>query len=192
MNVPRQKISWRAWLNWEIVAILSWKKTAPMVSSALGHRQLLHSSAPTNPTDDLNAFEKLLINRVFGSAMTKELEDLKHKFYRSIPKLQSALYDELVERDYFPRSPEATRNLYRGWGMALLFIPFIGLFFLPEDGSFNISESMGIVLPMVAIIINGLFLLIMSNFMPAKTIEGARQAALWRAFRNYLAAYSEI
>jgi uncharacterized membrane protein len=137
-------------------------------------------------TDDLNTFEKLLINRVFGSAMTKELEDLKHKFYRSIPKLQSALYDELVERDYFPRSPEATRNLYRGWGMALLFIPFIGLFFLPEDGSFNISESMGVVLPMVAIIINGLFLLIMSNFMPAKTIEGARQAALWRAFRNYL------
>lgn len=139
----------------------------------------------TDKKGDLSRFEERFMRAIFGTRDTQELDKLRNKFYTNIPKLQTDLYSELVNRKYFTKSPEVTRNIYRGWGSFFLFAPGLVLFFLVGEDLGILTSPYAIFL-LVALMINGIFLMIMSNFMPAKTYEGATEAARWRAFKNYL------
>ncbi|MBI4770903.1 MAG: DUF2207 domain-containing protein, partial [Chloroflexi bacterium] len=132
----------------------------------------------------LTHFEGLVVRGVFRKGIREvKLNDLRQKFYTSLPAIQTALYDDLVSREFFTRSPEKTRSAYRGWGIAFLVgTVVLGFFALPALGQY----AGAIACPFGGLAILGLGLMTVGGRMPAKTRRGAEEAARWKAFEKYL------
>ena len=132
---------------------------------------------------ELAPFERRVLTGMFGAGTERRLSDLREKFYRHIPDIQSALYAEVVQRGYFRRSPKAVRGAYSGLAIVGLIVAgvigFMGLGWLQQYTSFALC------LPL-SISAVGVGLLIISRFMPARTAEGSEANAKWRAFKRYL------
>ena len=130
----------------------------------------------------LTPAEKELFKGLFSSADKTTLEDLKYKFYKNIPTIRKDIYDEMVEKEFFKESPDKVRNRYIGNGVGLVvlsILPFcaIGpLFFI----------SFVLLTFAVSMFINGIALLVIANFMPAKTEKGLRTFEKIQGFRMYM------
>jgi hypothetical protein len=131
----------------------------------------------------ISPFERQLMTDIFGSGHEKKLSKLKNHFYKDIPGIKSAMYDDLVARGYYRTNPEAVRTKFGCIGGAamivagllavLLIFLFIDLSFAaicPGIGLFGIAVSM----------------LVAARYMPRKTDAGAEAAARWKAFKEYL------
>jgi uncharacterized membrane protein len=134
------------------------------------------------PTDDLASFEKLLLQKITGGG-EKKMSSLKNKFYSTIPKIQSGLYDQMVARGFFRTRPDKVRSRYTGIGVALLFGFFI-LGFVAMVALVSVSGA--IICPAVGMGATLITLIIVGQHMPVKTRKGAEEAARWRAFKRYL------
>jgi hypothetical protein len=113
------------------------------------------------------------------------LRDIKPLFDAREPRIKYDLYQELVDRGYFVRSPEVTRDRWRRIAWAgLILTPIVGFVV------FRITDGFAF-LPTVAAMVVWFMLLRMSKSMPQKTLHGAESAARWRAFRTYLQSISK-
>lgn len=135
------------------------------------------------PLDDLQQFEKRIIQKVFSSKLERDLEDLKYKFYQYVPKLQDDLYTELVKRKLVTSKPTTTRNLYVGVGGAILGLAVV-LGILALSGMDAYTEAL-VCVPM-ALGVAGIAVMAMGQYMPTKTRKGAEEAVKWLAFKHYL------
>ena len=131
----------------------------------------------------LRDYETMLVSSVFGSSSSKNLADLKEKFYSSVPRIQDALYKEAVKEALFPASPKAVRGRYMGFGVAGLIVA-AGLFFCVAAPFADRVDTL--LCPFVSLGVVSLTLIGVSGRMPAKTRKGAEEAAKWRAFKTYL------
>lgn len=136
--------------------------------------------------ESLSPFESELLKTIFPGARkagdTVKLSDVKSRFTEAIPSIKKLLYEELVRRGYFPRSPEATRSTWRTIAMVALFAIVIG-----GCVGGSIAGGAGFYWFAVAIFAGlAIALLALSSAMPRKTLKGAEAAAKWRAFRKYL------
>ena len=64
------------------------------------------------PDSKLAPFEKATLDALLRGMSMRRLDDVRGSFYAYVKPLETALYDEVVARGFFPRSPLATRNLY--------------------------------------------------------------------------------
>lgn len=134
--------------------------------------------------DELRPFEERVMRNVFsGSKMERSLDSLKNRFYSVIPQVQNDLYDELVTEGFFTTKPSTTRNIWSGIGVAVLALTGMGVFFL--------APALGRISPMLVCLpaslgLTGVMALVVGQFMPAKTLKGAEEAAKWGAFQEYL------
>jgi uncharacterized membrane protein YgcG len=128
-------------------------------------------------------YEKSLLHALFGGRDEVKLSDLRHKFYTSLPTLQRELYQEVVQRGFFPADPQSVR---RRWvilgvlgliGSGLVACVLLGLF---QD------YTNWALCPAASMAVTALGLIIMGNFMPRRTAKGAEEAAKWLAFKRYL------
>jgi hypothetical protein len=140
-----------------------------------------------NPALATAPFETRLLKALFGSTLdaneTAKLSDVKSRFTTAQPEIKKELYDELVSRGYFPRSPEATRSSWRS-GAVMVGVALIVLAFIFGGALTNLAPLVWIPIVVLGIIVLAVFLL--SSAMPRKTESGAEAAAKWRAFRRYL------
>lgn len=113
----------------------------------------------------LKKHEKNVLDAIFNGGMTRNLSDLKNEFYRDLPRIKDAIYDETVRKKYFSHSPEKTRELYRTIGIVMIGASLFGIGFFLE---ISISIAIGLA-------ISGLIVLIFSKFMPAKTKKGVEK-----------------
>ncbi len=128
-------------------------------------------------------YEQTLLREIFGSREKRKLSDLKQKFYTAVPVLRKQLYDDVVRQGFFPRSPDTTRKLYMGLGVAaLIFSVIIGFVLLALTGEYS---GMAIC-PTISMIITAIGLVVVGRHMPRKTKAGAEAAARWLAFKRYL------
>ncbi len=131
----------------------------------------------------LRKYEERLLYHLLGGLQERKLSDLKEKFYTAIPKLQSELYQEVVREGFFHSSPEKTRNIYKGIGIAGLVLTgvlgFCGLASLSTRTDVAFCPFAGLGVAFIAVIIAGFH-------MPHKTPEGAEASARWQAFKRYL------
>jgi uncharacterized membrane protein len=134
-------------------------------------------------SESLRDYEKLLIKEMFGGKAEVELDDLKYKFYTAIPELQKAIYKETVAEGLFPASPKAVRGRYLALGIVGLVLA-VGVGFCVMAALGDRIEA--VICPFVSLGITSIVLLAVSRVMPAKTREGAGEAAKWNAFRTYL------
>jgi uncharacterized membrane protein YgcG len=132
---------------------------------------------------DLRPFEQSLLRGLFpGDRDKTTLSQLRNKFYKHIPTIKKQMYDELVQQGYFKRSPETTRALWTWGGVALIAVAAV---------TFWLSLAATLISPVIMCLplsvgVIGLSMAIVGQFMPAKTVKGAQEAAQWRAFRRYL------
>lgn len=133
--------------------------------------------------DELQQFEKLVMQRIFDTKDERTLESLRNRFYTSIPEIQRSMYAALVEEDLFAHSPASVRTGWATAGSTLLILAFGGFFV--GSGLID-STSPAILCIPVSLGLVGLVMLSFGTHMPAKTERGALEAAKWRAFRTYM------
>jgi uncharacterized membrane protein len=132
-----------------------------MFSSADYMFELLKPGYESDST--LHEHEKATLKAIFTSGKTKKLSSLKYKFYEHIPKIKNAIYKELVNKKFFPTSPDKVRSTYYGLGGGLAGVALftIGLF---------VNYSIAIPIGAIA---SGIIIIIFAKYMPAKTKKGS-------------------
>lgn len=132
----------------------------------------------------LRPFESKLMNKLFGSErMERSMASLRNKFYTVISEIQGDLYQELVTDGLFDTSPSTTRAIWSGIGIAIIVLAVVlGFVLFPLTDRFG----MMLVLPPIAVGFVAVAALIVGPAMPAKTRNGAEEAAKWKAFYEYL------
>ncbi|HHR85128.1 MAG TPA: DUF2207 domain-containing protein, partial [Candidatus Acetothermia bacterium] len=111
---------------------------------------------------DLSGAETILLNAIFDSSHADKrlLSSMENEFYKTLPKLKSALYSGLIKKGYYPNNPERTRKSYAGVGM---FGVVLGIVIGFYSGSLYLG---------LAIILSALIVLAFSPIMPRKTKKG--------------------
>jgi uncharacterized membrane protein len=126
---------------------------------------------------DLSEFENKLLKDVFESKQNIKISGLRNEFYTNLPGLKEMIYKDLVEKEYFPASPEKTRAKYIVKG--ILFI-FLGIM-LSVAGIVIMRSGLAFL-----IIINGILTLIFAKSMPQKTAKGKEAYEHILGFKLYL------
>ena len=143
--------------------------------------RLANAAAPLAP------FERELVKAMFGSKLeqgeTTHLSTAKQRIGGAVPAIKAALYQELVDRGYFARSPEATRSFWKGIGQGVIVFGLVALFLANS----SLPQTMRLFwVPLAVTAFYGLVLMLLSGKLPKKTEAGAEAAAKWSAFRHYL------
>ena len=122
----------------------------------------LEKTIPQKPTDTLKDFESLIYESLFGEKEKINLEDLKYKFYKDIPKIKKAIYKNLVDKKYYSEDPDHVRGIY-------LSIGFIGgllcFMFLTPLIDINLPLFIGLLASFTIIFA-------FANIMPKKNQKG--------------------
>lgn len=137
----------------------------------------------TGTTEGLRKYEKETLDAIFGGKDEVELTKIRQRFSQEQKKVKAAMYDELVERGYFPRNPETTRHTWKIFGFLLLAVS-VGAGFI--IGGVVSSFAPLVWVPIVAGALVGLVMVGFAGHMPRKTQAGAEAAVKWDAFRRYL------
>lgn len=140
-----------------------------------------------NPNVPLRPFESDLLQALFGSKLQagkqQTLSSVKPMFDAAQDDIKEALYQELVDRKYFPRSPQETRAHWHAIGIgALVVVVIVGIIAVQAVG----GTAPFVWFPLIVAGILALILIRLAGVMPKKTPAGAEAAAKWRAFRKYL------
>ena len=132
----------------------------------------------------LNAVESAVMGGIFNKGReTVELSDLRNKFYKTLPKIQTKLYKEMEARELFRKNPDSTRKMWRGIGFALVAFGIgIGICLA------SVLADYTTMFPCLfgAMVLTGIAVIIAGGAMPAKTVKGSEAAARWNAFKVYL------
>lgn len=134
---------------------------------------------------ELTENEKYLLESLFNGKEEVETKNLASTFPLKFLKLQSKVYDELVSRGYFEVSPEKTRGLYVGVGITTMFMGGAIFFFLLLIFSDLIGYPFFFT-PALGLMTLGIGVLIIANYMPAKTSLGSEVFAEILGFKMYL------
>ncbi|MGD9712588.1 MAG: DUF2207 domain-containing protein, partial [Thermomicrobiales bacterium] len=134
-----------------------------------------------DPRATLSNFERPMIRALFGpdprAGASALLADRARNVAAEYAEIRSALYQDLVDRGYFRKSPESTRESWGSAGrvlMGLSIVLFVVIYALFDwTGIFPAAALFGI----------GFAITRLSGVMPRKTREGAEEAARWRAFQ---------
>ena len=117
---------------------------------------------------------------------TVELSDLKNKFYKELKGIRKALYDQLIAKGHYDRSPESVKGLFLG-GMVLLTGGVIGAFVVADSGFLSLDP----VMLGVGGGLGGIILMFFGQIMPARTVKGARAREWALGFKEFLERVEE-
>jgi uncharacterized membrane protein len=125
----------------------------------------------------LKDHEKRLLGAIFFRGDTTKISALKNRFYKDLPGIKDAVYNELVGDGYFPTSPDKVRKTYITFGIILIAVASFG--FTGISTIFSISIPIGIGA-------SGLLLLAFAKFMPVKTKKGVETYYLIKGLEEYI------
>lgn len=134
-------------------------------------------------TDGLRPFEQTLVTKMFGRSTSRDLSDLKNKFYTAIPEIKSQLYQEVVRDGYFNQDPNTTRTQFAVLGVVGLVL--FGACACIAYGALADLAPAAICVP-IALGLVGIGFLVLAPHMPKRTDKGSTATAKWKAFKNYL------
>lgn len=107
-----------------------------------------------------------------------KISSLDEDFYDDYEKIKKEIYSSLVDKGYFPKSPETTRNMY-SFGGALFSFALIFVYVF-------IFSSSNLVLPFISFGLSFLVILAFARIMPAKTRKGSLAQEHILGFKDYL------
>jgi hypothetical protein len=127
---------------------------------------------------DFVAYERTLFDALFEGRDRVRLSELSHTFANRLRDTQLRLYDDVVAQGWYRRSPETTRNLGRGIGIALL-VAAAGVTYL-------LTLFTHLALIGVGLVVGALVFLLFAGRLPARTARGRAVLARVLGFREYL------
>ncbi len=130
----------------------------------------------------LKSHELLLLAGIFGNGLLPDvpLSSLQNEFYRKLPGIQGAIFDQLMERGYFQHRPDYVRSAFLvGGGIAGAMLFVIGN---------SLSQKMGMAQApfLIAAIVSAAIIIGFGWFMPARTADGAKAVGSVLGFEDFL------
>jgi len=152
--------------------------------------RLTRTQSPREDRSALHLYERRLLDGIFSSRDTVLLSELKNEFRPTLESVQSAMYDEVVARGWFRRSPQAQRAAWTGLGKVMVFGGLLGTFWF-GSGLSSMMVGSGFPVPPAAVLAGGVVLAggifwLLGRRMAARTAEGSAVLAQSLGFREYL------
>ncbi|MGI8419178.1 MAG: DUF2207 domain-containing protein [Candidatus Levyibacteriota bacterium] len=85
-------------------------------------------------------YEQLLLDKLFYKRSQIKVSSLKQTFYEDLQEVKQALYDDVVVRGLFPEDPENLRNKYRVFGLGIIFVGVLALYFSYTHGLILLAD----------------------------------------------------
>ena len=104
--------------------------------------------------------ESLVLDGIFDDADSRRMSDLSNDFYKQLPKIHKALYDEAVEQGLFTRNPKTVRSRYVAGGVL---VSVLGV---------TIGVVAQNILLAGALLLSGIIVAAFAGAMPARTSKG--------------------
>ncbi|HRA26521.1 DUF2207 domain-containing protein, partial [Ornithinibacter sp.] len=152
---------------------------------------VLSRTAPPASAVPLAPYEQVLIDSIFAGGNQIALSQLKNRFKPTLDAVERLMYEEVVERGWFRRSPERARAGWTGLGTLLIFGSVFAAFFLGgmlsglfADSGFPISPTWVLV---GGGVVSGLIVRALGQRMAARTASGSAMLAQSRGFERYIA-----
>ncbi|MEQ9569623.1 MAG: DUF2207 domain-containing protein, partial [Longimicrobiales bacterium] len=131
-------------------------------------------------TASLKPHERRLLHGLFGGLREVTTDDLENSFYREIPKIEQAIYDELIEAGYYAKRPDKVLGAYVGVGILVSIVCTMVFVFLAAAAgaapAAAVSGGIGAGLPVIGF----------GVVMPARTVRGARKMEEVLGFEEFL------
>jgi hypothetical protein len=128
----------------------------------------------------LKKHERSLLAGLFEGRDSVLVSSLKNQFYKKLPDIRSALYEELsTGGGYFPTSPESVRRMYFIAGVALLVLGHMVWFLGVSKGLLGIQAA-------IAVGVSGGIVLGFAPFMPRKTTRGRKAYEQILGFKEFV------
>lgn len=137
---------------------------------------LLTKATPKKDKLGLEAYEQLLLDRLFLKRRQVKLSSLKRTFYSDLKQVKQALYDDVVTKGLFQSDPEKVRRKYFFVSIVLL-VGGIWWFVYGFNQMTVLFGDAGL-----GCALDGLILIIMSRYMPQRTAYGRE---LYRRSKGY-------
>ncbi|GAA4723967.1 hypothetical protein GCM10025782_22430 [Pedococcus ginsenosidimutans] len=152
----------------------------------------LTRTAPTaeQARTPLQPYEEALLNGVFSTASSVRLSSLKNHFKPTLSRVQGLMYDEVVRRGWFRRSPAAQRGAWTTLGSLMIFGPIFASVWLGGAVSRLGAGSGSPVPPGFALAggcaLAGAIVVFLGRRMAARTAAGSAVLAQSEGFKQYL------
>jgi uncharacterized membrane protein YgcG len=143
---------------------------------------VFHMKKQASEWKGLKPHELLLLAGLFsnGTAQSMPLSTLQNEFYRKLPGIKDAIFDELMERSYFQHRPDYVRGGYVAGGV------MVGALLFVAGGALSKNMGMAVTPFFVAAIVSAAIIAGFGWFMPARTAEGAKAVAGVLGFEDFL------
>ncbi|HJQ10294.1 MAG TPA: DUF2207 domain-containing protein [Gemmatimonadaceae bacterium] len=120
-------------------------------------------------------------------AYSVKMSELRNKFYKFLPEIKNAIYDELVQAGYYVERPDRAKA--KSWGIAVLIAFILGsVTILSLSRGFVLFAPAALV---IATVVSLITLAIFAQIMPARTVEGARARESSLGFKEFLSRVEE-
>jgi uncharacterized protein (TIGR04222 family) len=130
------------------------------------------------PGDELLTYERMLLDRLFGSGDEVKLSQLKNTFASKLKEVEESLYADAVRRRWFLMRPDRVRATWVGIGLAAL-VAAGGL-------TFVLVRWTHAALLAIPLVVAALALLVVARWMPRRTAKGTALARRVAGFRRVI------
>ena len=152
---------------------------------------VLTRTAPPATAAALAPYEQLLLDSIFVGGDRIALSQLKNHFKPTLDAVERLMYEEVVQRGWFRRSPERQRSGWVGFGTFVLAGSVLFAFFgagplsaLYQDGGFPFNPAW---LLAAGGVVAGLLIRVLGKRMAARTASGSAILVQARGFEQYIA-----
>jgi uncharacterized protein (TIGR04222 family) len=130
------------------------------------------------PGDELLTYERMLLDRLFGTGDEVKLSELKNTFASKLKEVEESLYADALRRKWFMGRPDRVRAAWFGIGM--------GVLVLAGAATFALARWTHLGLFAVPLVVGALALLVVAPKMPRRTAKGTALARRVAGFRTVI------
>ncbi len=140
----------------------------------------------------LRPYEATLLSGIFRDGPDVQLSELKNHFATTLASVKDQMYDEVLQRHWFRKSPATQRAVWRALGFFVMGAGAVTMF---AYGSISrgIDRTSGLSLPIPSgfvlgggLLVAGFVVQLLGARMAAKTADGSAVLAQSLGFRQYL------
>ena len=148
---------------------------------------------PAQAGPPLRPYEQAVLNGLFATGNPVLLSQLKNHFATTLSSVKNLMYDEVLQRHWFRRSPAGQRARWWALGFLLMGAGAVLAFFYGNASHRSTDLAAGLSLPFgsgwvlgIGIVLAGFVVQLFGRRMAAKTAEGSAVLAQSLGFRRYL------
>ncbi len=110
------------------------------------------------------------------------MSELKNRFYKSIPAIEGAIFDRLIERGLYLKRPDHVKAVWIALGIvAIIASVFAGIFLGQMGNPLFYTPPL-----LVGGVASGVVILVFGSLMAARTVKGARAREAALGFKEFL------